>query len=213
MASECACLLCVVVKNWSSKRCWHVSKQLSFLFEVSATINCLCHIRSFRKHPQFLEPLQPELKSTSKAPPPRAIPERTPHFRGITLRSHQQSNFPDITRKPSVTTAEISACDHAASSLPRWRRVRCMHSRWTVTKFLAISNHHATITTVTTNSHMKIMQLRKSRECLICLRAYSLVQIDFLLQEERGTYGLPLRHWAFYQISTKRKQNTHLEFL
>ena len=155
MASECACLLCVVVKNWSSKRCWHVSKQLSFLFEVSATINCLRHIGPFRKHPQFLEPLQPELKSTSKAPPPRAIPERTPHFRGITLRSHQQSNFPDITRKPSVTTAEISACDHAASSLPRWRRVRCMHSRWTVTKFLAISNHHATITTVTTNSHMK----------------------------------------------------------
>ena len=120
-------LVSIMVKNWATARCWHVSKQSSPLFKVFATINCPRHIRLFRGHPQFSESLQLKLKSTSNGPP--AILERTSCSGGITLRSHQQFNIVDFTREPSVTTAEISACNHAASSLLRWRCVIPMRSR------------------------------------------------------------------------------------
>ena len=69
----------------------------------------------------------------------------------------------------------------------------------------AISTIMSTITVVTTNSHMKVMQPCKSRERSIYLRAYSSLQIDLLEEEERPPDpSLPLRLWAFHQIPTKK---------
>ena len=168
-----------MVKNWSLARCWHISKQSSFLLEVFAVINYLHQIGPFQEHSQFPKSLQPEFKSTSKALPPKAISEWTP-LSGGTLWSCQQLNIPDFTKKPLVTIIEIIAYNHTAASLPCWRYVMPMHSRWQLQNFMhAISTITPIITTIITNSYMKIVQLHKSLKCHICLRAYSSVQIDF----------------------------------
>jgi len=61
------------------------------------------------------------------------------------------------------------------------------------------NNQVLTITVVTTNSYMKIMQRRKSRECPIRLMPYSLIQIDIFLQGERG------RPWGFSSDPNSKK--------
>ena len=71
--------------------------------------------RLSREHPQFPKSLHAEPKSTSKALIPKAIPEQAPYPRGIAPRSHLQSNISGFTQKSSVTAANISACNHAAS--------------------------------------------------------------------------------------------------
>ena len=115
----------------------------------------------------------------------QSCPGANSHSRDITLRSHQQSNIPDFTRRPSVTGAEIFTCNHASSpshvedvSAQGGQLHNSLHTISTITP---------AITTIITNSYMKIVQLRKSRERPIHLKAYSSVQID-LLQREKDIF-------------------------
>jgi len=62
-----------------------MSKQPSSSFEVFTTINFLHHIKPSKEHSQFLRSLQAKPKSTSKASPPRAIPEQSPCCERIAL--------------------------------------------------------------------------------------------------------------------------------
>ena len=78
--------------------------------------------------PQYSEPLQPETQFNFQSSATQNNRGANPHNRGITLRIFLWFYIPYFTRRIPVMVVEISADNHAASSLPHWRCTMPMHS-------------------------------------------------------------------------------------
>ena len=131
--------------------------ETKILFEDSAMINCLRYIGLSREHPQYSEPLQSELNSTSKAPPPRIIQEQTLIPEALPSGFSYGSTF--------LLHSEITSNGHqdlrlqsCRISTPTLKMCNAHTLKWTIMKFsTAISTIASSITTVTTDPHVKIV--------------------------------------------------------
>jgi len=139
---ECCFLVTVVAKNWPSPRCWHVFEQPSFPFEAFTSFSSLCHIGFSRRRPQIPKTsTTPEVTHILRFP---ISPWKTPDHRDLRWQ---------LRHVPS----------------PHWWRVRpCIQGGhlWITKRFPACNPNSPapTITSVTTNRLVKIVQLRRSRQ-------------------------------------------------